>query len=556
MIRGRMIIGIVAVFSVITLCGSAFGGLFETRIDYPGLYRPKGVVAADFNGDGRIDLAVANQGDPGAPNDSIAVLLNLGGGVFGPQIPLLTGEGPYAICAADLDGDGDPDLVAANRSGSTVTVLINNGSAAFTNTSSPTVGLIPTDVRAADVDRDGDLDLVVSNILTTNVSVLLNKGDGSFLAKADYPVSDAANSVCPADLNGDGYPDLAVGSPFGVDLLINNGNGTFHPGGQIGSGTSRNYVNAADFDGDGDADLVATDLPDDKLSVFLNNGDATFADAVRYTISDLGDQVDPADLDNDGDIDLAVSLSFTGQLAVLLNDGAGNFSIGETDKAGDRSVGVCAADFNGDGDIDVAVGNAGSNDMNIFYNNLYMARTVIDPAPMDFLYAYAIDPLNGFVYVGNFDPGHIPSDINPATVRINDSLVPSSMEIVSDHPDFEGRDAAKFTFDLREFVRGYGALWDIAAYPYTVSGDFSDGAPFEVTGQVVIYGFLAGDANGNGSIEIGDPVAMTLYLYHDGQAPQFPQVCDLNGNGGIDLGDALILINYIFRGGPPPEVAH
>lgn len=556
MVRGRMIFAMAAAVYLSAFGGSAFGGLLDTRIDYGGLNRPKGVIAADFNGDGRIDLAVANQGNPGALNDSIAVLLNMGGGVFGPQILLHTGEAPYGICAADLDGDGNPDLVAANRSGNTVTVLKNEGGGSFVNTSSPEVGLLPTDVRAADFDRDGDLDLVASNILTTNVSVLLNKGDGSFLPKADYPVSDAGNAVCPVDLNGDGFPDLAVAGPFGVDLLINDGDGTFHPGGQIGSGTSRNYVNAADFDGDGDADLVTTDLFDSRISVFLNNGDATFPDAVVYTIPDWGDQVDPADLDNDGDIDLAVSLNFTGQLTVLLNDGAGNLSIEETYEAGDRSVGVCAADFNGDGDIDVAVANDASNDINMFYNGLYMARAVIEPAPMNFLYAYAVDPRDGFAYVGDFDPGHIPFDIESATVRINDLLVPSSVEIVSDQPDFEGRDAAKITFDLREFVRGYGALWDTAAYAYTVSGDFSDETPFEVTGQVVIYGFLAGDVNGNGSIEIGDPVAMILYLYHDGPMLFCPQAGDLNGNSGIDLGDALILVNYIFKGGPRPEVAH
>jgi len=234
-----MTIGVAVAVFLMALSGSVFAQIFHDRITYPGLNGPKGVVAADFDNDGRIDLAVANQGPVGNLNDSIAVILNLGGGAFGPQISLQTGEGPYAICAADLNGDGAPDLVAANRSGSTVTVLINDGSAAFTNTSSPTVGLIPTDVRAVDLDLDGDLDLVVSNILTTNVSVLMNSGDGNFLPKADYPVSDAGNTVFAADLNGDHYPDIAAGSPFGVDLLMNGGDGIFHPAGQIGSGTSR-----------------------------------------------------------------------------------------------------------------------------------------------------------------------------------------------------------------------------------------------------------------------------------------------------------------------------
>ncbi len=554
--RGRTIIGVAVAVSLLILCGSVFGGLLDTRINYPGLNRPKGVVAADFDGDGRIDLAVANQGDPGALNDSISVLLNMGGGgVFGPQIALHTGEGPYSICAADLDGDGDPDLVAANRSGSTVTVLKNDGHAAFTNTSSPTVGLLPTDVRAADLDRDGDLDLVISNILTTNASVLINKGDGSFFPKADYPVSDAGNTVCPADLDGDRFPDLAVGGPYGVDLLINDGDGTFHPGGQIGSGTSRNYINSADFDGDGDADLVATDLFQSKISIFLNNGDGTFPNPIGYTVPDWGDQVVPVDLDNDGDIDLAASLNFTGQLTVMLNDGAGNFSIEQTYNAGDRSVGVCAADINGDGDLDVAIANDASNNISLFINSLLMARAVIEPDPMKFYFAYYIEPHDGYVSLGNFDPPYSPDDIELATVKINDSLTPLSSEIIGDDPDFAG-DAAKFTFDLREFVRGYGALWGTASYGYTVSGDFSDGTPFVVTGSVVIRGFLAGDANGDGSVDIGDPVVIISYLYRNGPVPLCPDAGDLVGIDGLDLGDALVLINYIFKEGALPEIGH
>jgi hypothetical protein len=555
MVRGRIIIGVAVAVSFLALSGPSFAELFDKRIEYPGLNGPKGIVAADFDLDGRIDLAVANQGKVGALNDSISVLLNLGGGAFGPQIPLRTGEGPYAICAADLDGDGDPDLVAANRSGSTVTVLINDGHAAFANTSSPTVGLYPTDVRAADLDRDGDLDLVVSNILTTNVSVLINNGDGTFLPKVDYPITDAGNTVCPADVNGDLFPDLAVGGPFGVDLLINNGNGTFHPGGQVGFGTSRNYINSADFDGDGDVDLVTTDLMQSKISVFLNNGDGSFPAPIGYTVPDWGDQVVPADLDNDGDIDLAASLNFTGQLIVLLNDGAGNFSIETTYDAGDRSVGVCVTDINGDGDLDVAVANDASDDIGVFINTLYPARMVIEPNPMNFQYAYSIYSHDGYITLGNFDPPCGAADLELTSLRINDSVVPLSTEILPPPPDFDG-DITLLTFDLAEFVRGYGVLWGTASYPYAVTGDFSDGSPFADTGELVIYGFLPGDANGDGAVDIGDAVVIISYLYRNESVPACPEAGDLAGIEGIDLADAIVLINYIFKEGSLPEIRH
>ncbi len=552
MVRGCIFIGMAAVVSLFALTNPGFAELLENRITYPGLNGPKGVVSADFDGDGLNDLAVSNQGHPSALNDTVYVILNMGGGAFAPPIALHTGQGPYALCAVDLDGDGDPDLVAANRSETTISVFMNDGHAGFTDAGPVTVGSLPTDVRASDFDRDGNPDLVVSNILTTNVSVLINNGDGSFLPKVDYPVSDAGNTVCPADLDGDNYPDLAVGTPFGVDLYINNGDGTFHSAGQVGSGTSRNYINSADFDGDGDADLVTTDLFQSKISIFFNNGDGTFPDPIGYTIPDWGDQIVPADLDDDGDIDLAASLNFTGQLLVMLNDGAGEFSIAQSSDAGDRSVGVCVADFNGDRDLDVAVTNDASGDISLFINSLYMARAVIEPRTMKFYYAYSIDSLEGAVTLGDFDPPYGPSDIDPASVVINDSLTPSAFEIVADNPDFSSS-AARLSFSLRPFIRGYGRLMGIAVYGYTVSGNFTDGSPFEITDSVVINGILPGDANGDGIVDIGDPVTIIYYLYKDGPLPVCPEAADLTGDEGIDVSDAILLINYIFKGGSLPE---
>jgi len=106
--------------------------------------------------------------------------------------------------------------------------------------------------------------------------------------------------------------------------------------------------------------------------------------------------------------------------------------------------------------------------------------------------------------------------------------------------------------DVRLFVRGYGVLWDTAAYPYTVSGQMTDGTPFAAGGDVIIFGLRAGDVNNNGAVEIGDVVTIISYLYRQGQLPIPAEAADLNLSGQVDLGDAVYIIDYIFRGGPAP----
>lgn len=134
------------------------------------------------------------------------------------------------------------------------------------------VGNIPENVFAADIDSDGDLDLITSNKGSDNVSVLLNNGNGTFAAHSVYPVGDLPVSLFIADFDGDGDLDLASANllPGNVYLLSNNGNGTFAPDSAYQVGTYPAAVFATDVNGDGDLDLVTADQFDNQISILLN----------------------------------------------------------------------------------------------------------------------------------------------------------------------------------------------------------------------------------------------------------------------------------------------
>jgi hypothetical protein len=258
-----------------------------------------------------------------------------------------------------------------------------------------------------------------------------------------------------------------------------------------------------------------------------------------------------ADFDHDHDLDFAVTHDELGQAAVMLNDGAGHFVMDETYEAGDRTASICAGDFDGDGDNDFAVTNSASNDVTVYFNRTYTAKTAIEPEIMDWLYGYATDSITGVVYVGEFAGGYGVDSIDPFSMKINDSLFPLAFAIIDDHPDISG-EVVKMDIDLRPFVRGYGVLWDTAAYPYRVSGQMTDGTPFAAGGEVIISGLLPGDINDNGAVEIGDVVMIISYLYREGQLRIPAEAADLNRDGQVELGDAVFILDYIFRGGPAP----
>jgi len=234
---------------------------------------PASVVAADVDGDGNMDLICANSFD-----NTLTVLTNNGDGTFGFWDMLgggCTAIQVGAVVAADVNGDGKPDLVSVNPACSalsTLTVWTNTGVGTFTLSESPRVGILPASVAAADVNGDGSVDLISADWGQSTLTVLTNTGDGTFTFSARLQVGSDPWSVVAADVNGDGKPDLICANlNEKLMVLTNNGTGTFTRSAILGVGSHPGCVVAADVNGDGKLDVISANTIDESITVFLNS---------------------------------------------------------------------------------------------------------------------------------------------------------------------------------------------------------------------------------------------------------------------------------------------
>ena len=333
---------------------------FAGPVSYPVGEIPWSVAVADFNGDGHPDVVAANLAEyPAEPGQGVSVLLGNGDGTLGPETRYATGRNPYAVTVGDFRGIGEYDLAVANYFNGTVSVLLGNGDGTFQKSTDYDVGSLPRAVAVGDFTGSGVADLVAANYIDGTVSVLMGNGDGTFQPTRTIPVGGSPAAVTVADLNGDGLGDLVVtdDSAARVEVLMSNGDGTFQPPVSFAVGTTPRAVAAADLNGDGIPDLIVANQDSGNISVLLGNGDGTFQPAVSYAVGSGPISIAVADFNGDGAPDLAVANLYDspGTVSVLLGNGDGTFQSALSFNAGSYTAAVAVGDFNGDGRPDLAV---------------------------------------------------------------------------------------------------------------------------------------------------------------------------------------------------------
>ena len=283
---------------------------------------PLGIVVADFNGDGKLDVAFADSND-----GTVSVLLGNGDGTF--QTKQLYSVGTFfteGIAAGDFNHEGKLDLVSCNDSDNSLGILLGNGDGTFQPSVSIPVGVAPWHVVTGDFNRDGNLDIAFISSAASSVSIMLGNGDGTFGLPVPYGVI-FPNDLVTADFNGDGILDLAIVSDNlngMLTILLGNGDGTFGPPMTRSTLNEAQEVVTGDFNGDGKLDLAVQtfnctpNCDQGGLAVLLGNGDGTFESSSAFGTVSLGSWVATGDFNNDGKADFAVGVFYGGDIITTL----------------------------------------------------------------------------------------------------------------------------------------------------------------------------------------------------------------------------------------------
>lgn len=340
-------------------------GTFDTATHVAVERGPRGVALADYNHDGKLDVATAISGGWFETN-RVNVLFGRGDGTFEPPSAYETGLAPAWIAAGDFNRDGRADLVTANAgpgpNGTTVSVLLNNGNGTFAAAATYTVGTYPGFVTVADFDRDGSLDLAVANRASASVSILRGRTDGTFDAASHLPVPAGASQLVVGDWNGDHNPDLAVlGGNYdsgAVTVLLGNGTGSFGAPVPFSVGAALQAMAAGDFDPDGSLDLVVAGGYDNAVLLLPGEGDGSFRSVTdTYPVGAGIQGIIAGDFNRDRQLDLATVNHDSNSVSVLIQETNGLFRAATHYPVGAGPRGLKAGDFNNDGRLDLVTAN-------------------------------------------------------------------------------------------------------------------------------------------------------------------------------------------------------
>lgn len=368
-------------------CGTGItASSFLPKVDYVGGNKPATSTTGDYDGDGKPDIAVTNN-----IGNTVSVFRNIstpGLITFSPRIDYVTGTTPRCISSVDIDGDGKLDLIVANLGSNSFSVFKNtstSGAISFAPKIDFTTGTQPLGIAFNDVNGDGKPDVVVTNFGANTLSVFPNTSTTSSISfgiRVDFATASQPVSIAIEDLNADQKPDLVVVnySAASVSTYRNTsvaGSVSFATKVDFATGANPYSVVIGDLDMNGLPDLAVAGSYNGTggncATTFRNTSSAgviSFAAKVDFAVGTTPYSIAIADLTGDGKPDLALTNSVSNTVSFLRNTSVGSIAFAaKVDKTtGTNPFSVSLADFNSDGRPDAIVANNNANTVSVFRN--------------------------------------------------------------------------------------------------------------------------------------------------------------------------------------------
>lgn len=559
---------------VFELWRSLSGAEWATPVVLSDLPNPSRSVAADFDGDDHIDIILTHSSPL-----STQISRGNGDGTFDPPT-LLGAFSNYVMEAADVDQDGDPDLIYSSfRS---VSVLLNLGSLTFgPGLEFYAQGLYP---HVADLNQDGVQDLAVSR--SDGTDLFLSSDQGYRVAETlDGPDRNVID-VASGNIDSDSMDDVAIIVSETDEVALYRGQGgTLEWIDSIPIPTGSVELALVDVFGSGLSDLIVISEGSDLLTLWTNTGGMpAYTTSESFSVGPGPTSLDIADVDNDGDLDFIVALTFSGAVRVLFNTASG-FQVGPALPSSSGARGVAAADLNGDGTIDLAV----TGDLGLYVHYGFGDGTYASPlAPVSmetrFVAAGDIDSdgtaelfattltdsileLRSTGLVG-FDIEERPTLDRAGQIDLADVTGDGILDLVLDNSFldtlsvYRGNSDGSLSepkhylgYDPTRFavgdVNGDGRL-DLVTARKSFFLDDVIRVLFNQPGGAAPITFVRGDANQDGAFDIADVVAILDALFSASAMTNCADATDVNDDGSPNVADAVFALSAIFSAGSSP----